>query len=879
MRKTVSMILVATALFGSAGTAPAWSQDLSAPASGDPVQAAPSTESEPDLDSLPAPAPTVAPLAQFESAQAEVPAAPAVDAAPAPESPVAPAAAEAPAAPEAAQAPADAETAPAPAETAAPAAAEAPPAEAPAPAPPALAPNTYVFGGTVKAVKEGLLHVEGKAPDGAEDLTIEFVTDADSQVAEGVKVGDTVVIYYEVTPSGSNRVSSARYPENGLPANAFPPSGPAAAAPTGPMAPVTPPPAAEGTPAEPGEEQLPRVVNIEIEGNQQVPAEEVLQVISTRIGDPLLEPRIRRDMQAIFDLGYFTDVRLDTRYAPGGVRIVFRVLENPVVQNIEITGNQLVPLDKLQSLMETKSGEILNTRTLQSDIQNINKYYNEELGYLLTPTHISQLDFTDGKLRLAIVEGMDVKTVEIKGVTVFSQEQVAGLVKTAPGQLFNRNTLREDSDRISELYEKNDFILDTIRPSLDPDTGTVTLTVVEAVLQEIQVEGNTKTKTETITRNIRTRPGEVLQRKKLQRDLERLNNLGYFKKVDPEIEPGTEPGKVVLRLKVEEQKTGLATLGVGYAGGGSGAVRPGITGAVSFSDRNLFGEGKSASINLQRGANIGTYGVSYFDPAINDAQDSIGVTLFYNQVDGLRQPVPNAPTGTYALYQDKRWGGTATYGHPFTDDLRGFVTLRRETIEILQDPATAFVPLGLGKGDLNSVALSGLYDTRDDVFNPHIGSYGNASFAVAGKPFGGDFNYNKLLFEGRHYFALSERSTLALRAMYGSVGGGAPVSEYFYAGGTDTLRAYQDNAFFGTRLVLLNAEYRFPIANLKMLNGAVFADAGNAWLPGVTSSQLFTDAGIGLRIVFPTLGLGVIRIDYAFGQDGSRSSIGIGQSF
>ena len=67
-----------------------------------------------------------------------------------------------------------------------------------------------------------------------------------------------------------------------------------------------------------------------------VSSEEILQIISTRIGDPLLEPRIRRDMQAIYDSGYYTDVRLDTRYTSDGVRVIFRVLENPVVDERKI---------------------------------------------------------------------------------------------------------------------------------------------------------------------------------------------------------------------------------------------------------------------------------------------------------------------------------------------------------------------------------------------------------------------------------------------------------------------------------------------------------------------------------------------------------------
>ncbi|MCE7871984.1 hypothetical protein DYH09_16620 [bacterium CPR1] len=743
----------------------------------------------------------------------------------------------------------------------------APPTESPAAD--SLPEGTYRFSGQVLLLEDEKLSVRGKAADGSERDMI-FLVSPDSQLAEGLKAGDTVSVVFTLGANREMIVSSARYAQAPLGRDILPVDSAAVA----PGSEETPTPGAE---EQPPESAAPRVVNIEIEGNAQVPTEEVLQVVSTRIGDPVLEPRLRRDMQAIFDLGYFTDVRLDTRGAPGGVRLIFRVLENPMVNQVVISGNQVVPTEKIAELMETRAGKILNTRTLHADIQNINKYYNEDLGYLLTPTHVIDLKWGEGTLALTIKDGMLVQSVSIEGVTVFPEQEVRSLVQTRVGELFNQKTIKEDSARVAELYEKNDYILDTIRPRLDPDQGAVTLKVLEAVVEEIRVEGNTKTETDTITRNLRTKPGEVLQRRKIQKDLERLNNLGYFKKVNIEPEPGTEPGKVVLVLAVEEQKTGLATIGVGYAGGGSGAVRPGITGAISFSDRNLFGQGKSVSVQWQRGANISALGLSYFDPAINDNQDSIGISLFLNEVSGLRQPVIGGNPDQFALYDDRRYGGTITYGHPFTDDFRGFLTFRRETIEITQDRESLFVPVGIGSGDLNSLAVSALYDTRDDVFNPTVGNFANGSVALAG--LGGDFSYTKLVAEGRSYIPFGTNSTLAMRAWAGMLNGTAPISEYFFAGGTDTLRGYRENAFFGTRFVVLNAEYRFGIGRIKFLRGAVFADAGNAWTPGVTSGALKADVGAGLRIVFPSLGLGVIRIDYAFGEDGGRASLGIGQSF
>ena len=622
----------------------------------------------------------------------------------------------------------------------------------------------------------------------------------------------------------------------------------------------------------------PTIVNIEVEGNTSVPTQSILEVVSTRIGDPLLEPRLRRDLQAIFDLGYFTDVRFATPTAPGGMRLVFRVLENPVVDSVEFRGNQVVDAATLQETMETETGQILNTRTIHSDIQAINQYYNDELGYLRTPTHVTDVAFEEGKLVLSIVDGIVVSDVNVTGVSVFDEQEIASIIRTKPGEIFNRKSLEEDLNIVSEKYEKGEWVLDDIDTKIDPDTGKLTVEVVEAQIEEIRVEGNTKTRTSTVIRNFRTKPGTVLNRKRFQKDLDRLNNLGYFSRVVPDPQRGSERGKVILRLDVEEEKTGLATIGVGFAGGGTSGVRSGVTGAISYSDRNLFGKGKNVSISWQRGAQISSLGLSYLDPAINDNQDSLGVSLFRNDTDGLQQPIIVDGEQQFAFYDDERIGGSITYGRPLSDNLRAFGTVRFESIDIVQDEQSLFEPVGLGSGNLFSVGASAVYDTRDDIFSPHTGSFVNAAINVAG--LGGDFNFSKYTLEGRHYIPLGKKHTVALRAWGGLVTGDAPITEFFFAGGPDTLRGFQQNRFFGTRFLVTNVEYRFPIGNIKFLRGAVFADAGTAFSPGDNlNSRLFFDAGLGLRITFPALGLGVIRLDYAVGEDGGRTQIGIGQSF
>ncbi|MBI2251229.1 MAG: BamA/TamA family outer membrane protein [Armatimonadetes bacterium] len=628
------------------------------------------------------------------------------------------------------------------------------------------------------------------------------------------------------------------------------------------------------------DEKNPVITAIAIEGNQLIKTEEILGVISLKVGDLLLEAKLLRDRQAIFDLGYFTEPpKIEIKNFQEGVKINFKVAENPIVKEIILIDNKLATNEKILSLMETKPDKILNTKTLYADIMEINNYYNENLGYLL-PNHITGVNLNkEGKLTLNIQDGLIVKEVKITGNTVFSEAELLKLVRIKKGELFNQNILKEDGTKIIKHYQEKDYLTDMKQPTVDFKSGLISLNLAEAQVEEVKIEGNKKTKEYFIRINLKIKPGEILRNRRLKKDFERLRNLQIFEQVEPILEPGSAPGKVILIWKIkEEEKPGIATFGLGYGGSTGESSRSGLMGQISVGTRNLGGKGQSGTLSWQRGSFIDALNFSFYDPAINDKGNSLGFSFYNSTFEELRQPVLGTAPLEYALYDDHRGGGSVTYGHPLNDDLKVLFSIRREQLNISTNPKSNFRPIGLAAGAINSTTLSGIYDTRDDVLNPYEGNFINASVETAGGIYKGSYTFSKWQGEIRKYFPLKNNKTLAMRLWGGYIAGNSPATEYFYTGGTDTIRAYSDNAFFGTKMILLNLEFRFPIAKIQMLNGAIFADAGNAWLPG-QNFILYKNAGVGLRIVFPKMGLGVIRLDYSFGSKGGRTSIGIGQSF
>jgi hypothetical protein len=119
------------------------------------------------------------------------------------------------------------------------------------------------------------------------------------------------------------------------------------------------------------------------------------------------------------------------------------------------------------------------------------------------------------------------------------------------------------------------------------------------------------------------------------------------------------------------------------------------------------------------------------------------------------------------------------------------------------------------------------------------------------------------------------------------------VSRDFQAvvGGLTGLRAYPVHAVAGRRLWRLNLEDRWRLSpaswELVKLGSAVFLDAARAWGLGAAGTDWHHDAGLGLRVGLPVLGVAeVLRVDVAWPlvptRDGRRDpvlSVGSSQAF
>ncbi len=472
------------------------------------------------------------------------------------------------------------------------------------------------------------------------------------------------------------------------------------AAPTG--APEAPPPA-----------NAPLVVSVDVSGNAHVPTDKILSVVRTRAGQPFDERLVREDLQNIFDLGYFSDqVPPLIRQRPDGIAITYRVIENPVIERIAFTGNDHVPSDTLLALMDTAVGQVLNTNTFHQDVLKINSYY-DKIGYSgQVPTHVSGLNISkDGVLSLQVREGLTVRSIVFAGNPLLKPSLLRSALTLKEGQPYSEDSRDKDYDNLKKLYEKYDLQLGDFEAGIDPTTvdlakGTadVKYSIYVATVGAVEITGNTTTKDVVIRRQLRLRPGMIITQGLLRRDYERLNNLGFFEKVDLNPKPGPDPKKpyaLTLDWNVKEQRTGTAQVGAGYSGGPTGQ---GLTGTVSYSQNNINGTGNGASIRVERGARVSDASISYSEPYLGNTPKSqlysLGASVF-----------TSAQNNYYQVYQASSVGNVG--GNPVITTPGGAGSG--------SSSSSGYIPVILTP---NSNVLSGvaaLYGNRADGFTFNLG--------------------------------------------------------------------------------------------------------------------------------------------------------------
>lgn len=579
--------------------------------------------------------------------------------------------------------------------------------------------------------------------------------------------------------------------------------------------------------------------------------------------------------------------------------------QGSVVKEIVIQGNQRVSKEAILAAMRTKVGQPYLQENLDRDQKSL-----EDLGFFrAVSVRGTPQEGNDWKVTVDIDEWPEIKEIRVVGNTVVKTEEIVNAIKNfiKPGDVFNERTTSSAADAILGLYTKKGYYagpgMITAFAPLRESPNTLNIEIDEVRVGTVQVQGVKTTRNSVMRRLIKTRTGDVFSPTKWTNDLRRLVNTQWFETVRWENTDQTDPDRINLLADVKEAKTGQFNVGVQLD------PRNSLAGILKLSDTNFRGTGQTVGVNLtQATQGAGTsVDFDYVNPFFDRHDTSLRASLYSRVVYRFTNAFNSGSLlSSGNTYNERRTGGTLGFSRPLNDNLSLGYSLRVEGVKtnnIDSNGADRFVQQD---GDIAVFSLGGIRNRRDRDVDATHGDWfrldlepGYANITrVGGAATGADNVLGKSYFfrtnmEYRAYFTNQGRldphnmdaakRVLAIRARYGAIQGTVPFFEQFFVGGSDSLRGYAQDRFWGRTQFLTTAELRFPLQKSFSIVG--FVDYGGAW-GGYNSINDFTQSagpqlhiGYGSGLSFKTP-LGPIRVDLGFDEHGkSRTNFQIGTSF
>lgn len=218
------------------------------------------------------------------------------------------------------------------------------------------------------------------------------------------------------------------------------------------------------------------IVNVDVDGTVNIPKEDVLNVLQIKAGDKFNAQNVEKDRVSIYDTGYFYDNYPSYEVVPEGVKITYHVMENPILRSVEINGNSVYSTEKIESMLNVKQGEILNIKTLNIDLSNIEASYRQD-GYILAKLKDISID-ESGNLSLLFNEGI-LEGYSVKGNDKTKDYVITREMRIKPGEVFNAQKARRSMQRVYNLGFFEDVSVKILPGQENPDNIIMELTVVE----------------------------------------------------------------------------------------------------------------------------------------------------------------------------------------------------------------------------------------------------------------------------------------------------------------------------------------------------------------------------------------------------------------
>lgn len=642
-------------------------------------------------------------------------------------------------------------------------------------------------------------------------------------------------------------------------------------------------------------EENPIINRIAYEGNSKLKDDVIQQEIKFRPREVLSRARIQEAQQRVLEI-YRRMGRFGARVEPkiiklpeNRVDLIFEIDEGAVtyVRKITFIGNKHIPSKKLEEQLNSKRtrwyrffavDDVYDPDRFMADQQALRKFYYDN-GYpdfrIITAHAELSPDQKDFFFTFHVEEGEKYDFGKVEITSKLPNVKTSDLMEVltfAEGDTFSGKQIEKTITVMSNAVGVQGYAFVAIEPIVkkNPETkkADITFEIKEGprvYIEKIVFSGNDRTRDNVLRREMQLHEGDAFNSQKLKDSERNLKDLGYFKTVTVDTEPGTGTDQARIVVKVEEQSTGE----IGLAGGYS--TLDGPLASIRLIERNFMGTGRVLHSDLSIAKKRQDFDVGIIEPYFLGRNMTGSASVFSSKssrFDAFTQQSMGVRTGIgYRL--SEYWSQGFSY------------MIMQEKITSSRAFRSSYISDQLGTSITSAVTHSISYDRRDAARNTTSGYIIGMSNTYAGV--GGDVQYLKNILNAGWYYPVADEVILNIR---GEVGGmervgkkirtvdkfslGAQSFRGFEFGGIGPRDAITKDPLGGTRFWTQTNELVFPLGLPSEfgIKGAVFSDIGSLWrigekIPDTTvhdENKMRASLGCGISWDSP---FGPISIDYS----------------
>ena len=251
------------------------------------------------------------------------------------------------------------------------------------------------------------------------------------------------------------------------------------------------------------------VGSVKIEGNKRVEASTLLYYIKTRKGEPLSRTQISKDVEQIYGLGEFKDIRVETRQGSEGMEVVFIVEEIPSIGNVLFYGNKEIEDSEMLELLEFKRGKAFQQHMTTEAKEQIKSLYHEKGFFFAKVDAISKKsDKKQMDIHIRVREGekIGIKNILFSGNKNFSADELSDQIETKAetwisfldeSGIYKKDILKLDVFRLEGYYQDNGYLRARVQePKINIDKKNKEINI------SISIEEGSKYRVGKITSNL-----------------------------------------------------------------------------------------------------------------------------------------------------------------------------------------------------------------------------------------------------------------------------------------------------------------------------------------------------------------------------------------